>query len=391
MFVNFFHQLKSSGIPVSLGEYLTLLNGLNQHVIAHDTEEFYYFARMSLVKDERHLDKFDCIFSQNFKGLDLNHIDTVDIPEEWLRKLTEKFLTEEEKEQIKSLGGWGKIMQELQKRLKEQKSRHQGGSKWIGTGGTSPFGAYGYNPEGIRMGQQTSQHRRAIKIWDKREFKNLDDKIELGTRNIKIALRRLRKFARDGQAEILDLDHTIKATAKAGYLDIQLQAERRNNIKILLFFDVGGSMDDHITLCEGLFSASRTEFKNMEYFYFHNCLYEGVWQNNERRHDDIMPTWDILHKYPADYKVIFVGDATMSPHEVTMIGGCIEYMNEEAGGLWLKRMTEMYKSIIWLNPTQENFWQRTPSTQIIKKIFADRMYPLTLEGIENAMRCLTNK
>ena len=390
MFVNFFHELKRNSVPVSLREYLSLLEALDAEVIEHEVEDFYYLARAALVKDERNLDKFDRVFGEVFKGLEsLGEGEIAEIPEDWLKTLTEKFLTEEEKAEIEALGGWEKIMEELKKRLEEQDERHEGGNKWIGTGGTSPFGADGYNPEGVRIGQDKNKNFKAVKVWDKRDYKNLDDSVELGTRNIKVALRRLRKFARDGEADVLDLDDTIKSTANAGYLDIKLVAERRNKVKVLVFFDIGGSMDSHIRLCEELFSAARTEFKNMEYFYFHNCLYEGVWKDNRRRHTEKMPTWDVLHTYPSDYKVIFVGDASMSPYEITYEGGSVEHWNDEAGGLWLQRVTEIYENCVWLNPIAERYWEHTPSLQIIKQIFGDRMFPLTLEGLDHAMRELS--
>ena len=390
MFVNFFHELKRNSVPVSLREYLSLLEALDAEVIEHEVEDFYYLSRAALVKDERNLDKFDRVFGEVFKGLEsLGEGEIAEIPEDWLKTLTEKFLTEEEKAEIEALGGWEKIMEELKKRLEEQDERHEGGNKWIGTGGTSPFGADGYNPEGVRIGQDKNKNFKAVKVWDKRDYKNLDDSVELGTRNIKVALRRLRKFARDGEADVLDLDDTIKSTANAGYLDIKLIAERRNKVKVLVFFDIGGSMDSHIRLCEELFSAARTEFKNMEYFYFHNCLYEGVWKDNRRRHTEKMPTWDVLHTYPSDYKVIFVGDASMSPYEITYEGGSVEHWNEEAGGLWLQRVTEIYENCVWLNPIAERYWEHTPSLQIIKQIFGDRMFPLTLDGLDHAMRELS--
>jgi len=390
MFVHFFHELKSAKIPVSLREYLSLLEALDSDIIDRKVEDFYYLARATLVKDERNLDKFDQVFGHVFKGLEATGDgDVAEIPEDWLKKLTEKFLTEEEKKEIEALGGWEKIMETLKKRLEEQKERHQGGNKWIGTAGTSPFGAYGYNPEGVRIGQAESRHRRAVKVWDKREYKNLDDSVELGTRNIKVALRRLRKFARDGQPTELDLDETIRSTAHQGYLDIVLRAERRNKINVLIFFDIGGSMDGHIKLCEELFSAARSEFKNMEYFYFHNCLYEGVWKDNRRRNTEKIPTWDVLHKYPSDYKVIFVGDATMSPYEITYAGGSVEHWNEEPGGVWLERVTQIYENCVWLNPVAEKHWDYTPSAQMIQQIMQNRMYPLTLEGLDKAMRELS--
>ena len=390
MFVHFFHELKKANVPVSLREYLTLLEAMDRDVIDRKVEDFYYLARASLVKDERNLDKFDIVFGHVFKGLELmGDGEIANIPEEWLRALTEKFLTEEEKAQIEALGGWEKIMEELQKRLEEQKERHEGGNKWIGTGGTSPFGANGYNPEGVRIGQKEGRHGKAVKVWDKREYKNLDDQVELGTRNIKVALRRLRRFAREGAPNELDLDGTIKATAHQGYLDIKMVPERRNKINVLIFFDIGGSMDSHIKLCEELFSAARSEFKNLEYFYFHNCLYEGVWKDNRRRHSEKLNTWDVLHKYPSDYKVIFVGDATMSPYEITYAGGSVEHWNEEPGGIWLERVNQIYESCVWINPIPERHWEYTPSLQIIKQIMGERMFPLTLEGLDHAMRELS--
>lgn len=390
MFVHFFHELKKASVPVSLREYLMLLQAMDSDVIDRRVEEFYYLARAALIKDERNLDKFDQVFSHVFKGLDqMAEGDLAQIPEEWLKKLTEKFLTEEEKAQIEALGGWEKIMEELQKRLEEQKKRHEGGSKYIGTAGTSPFGAYGYNPEGVRIGQKEGRQGKAVKVWDKREYKNLDDSVELGTRNIKVALRRLRKFAREGQPTELDLDNTIRKTAHNGYLDIQMIAERKNKINVVIFFDIGGSMDSHIKMCEELFSAARTEFKNMEFFYFHNCLYESLWKDNRRRHNEKMNTWDVLHKFPSDYKVIFVGDASMSPYEITYAGGSVEHWNEEPGGLWLERVTQIYENCVWLNPIAEKHWEYTPSLQIIKQIFSERMFPLTLEGLDKAMRELS--
>ncbi|ABS64145.1 conserved hypothetical protein; K09989 hypothetical protein [Parvibaculum lavamentivorans DS-1] len=390
MFVHFFHELKKANVPVSLREYLTLLEAMDSDIIERRVEDFYFLSRAALVKDERNLDKFDIVFGHVFKGLEqVGDGEIANIPEEWLRALTEKFLTEEEKAQIEALGGWEKIMEELQKRLEEQKERHEGGNKWIGTGGTSPFGANGYNPEGVRIGQKEGRHGKAVKVWDKREYKNLDDQVELGTRNIKVALRRLRRFAREGAPTELDLDGTIKATAHQGYLDLIMRPERRNKINVLIFFDIGGSMDSHIKLCEELFSAARSEFKNLEYFYFHNCLYEGVWKDNRRRHAEKMSTWDVLHKYPSDYKVIFVGDATMSPYEITYAGGSVEHWNEEPGGIWLERVNQIYESAIWINPIPERHWEYTPSLQIIKQIMGERMFPLTLEGLDHAMRELS--
>ena len=387
MFATFFHELRAARVPVSLKEYLTLMEALQADLAGRRVQDFYYLSRATLVKDERHLDRFDQVFGHVFKGLDLmSEAAEAQIPEEWLRAVSQLYLSDEEKKKIEELGGWEKIMEELQKRLAEQKGRHQGGSKWIGTGGTSPYGAYGYNPAGVRIGQKENRNFRAIKVWDKREFRDLDDTVELGTRNIKVALRRLRRFAREGAAEELDLDGTIKGTAHKGYLDIHMRPERRNTVKVLMFFDIGGSMDWHIKAAEELFSAARTEFKHLEYFYFHNCIYEGVWKDNSRRHVDRTPTWDVLHTYPADYKVIFIGDASMSPYELTQKGGSVEHMNEEPGALWLRRVLDIYTHAVWLNPVPEQNWSWTPSIKIVRDIFENRMYPLTLEGLDEAMR-----
>jgi hypothetical protein len=387
MFVTFFHELKSANIPVTLREYLTLMESLELDLADKRVEDFYYLARAALIKDERNLDRFDRVFGHVFKGLELmSEALEAEIPEDWLRRIAERYLSEEEKREIQALGGWDRLMETLKERLKQQQGRHQGGSKWIGTAGTSPFGAYGYNPEGVRIGQEGNRNFRAVKVWDKREYKDLDDGIELGTRNIKIALRRLRKFAREGAAEELDLDTTIHETAARGYLDLKFRPERRNAVKVLLFFDVGGSMDGHVRICEELFSAARTEFKSMEYFYFHNCLYESVWKDNRRRRSQTLQTWDLLHTYPADYKVIFVGDASMSPYELTIAGGAVEHMNPEPGALWLQRATQVYPHAVWLNPLPPDYWGYTPSIDMIRQIFSDRMYPLTLEGLDQAMR-----
>jgi uncharacterized protein len=387
MFVTFFHALKSAGVPVTLREYLTLMEAMEGDLASRRVEAFYYLSRAMLVKDERNLDKFDRVFGHVFKGLELlSDGATAEIPAEWLRKLTEKYLTDAEKREIEALGGLDELMETLRRRLAEQKGRHQGGSKWIGTGGTSPFGAYGYNPEGIRIGQDANRNFRAVKVWDKREFKDLDGDVELGTRNIKVALRRLRKFARTGAPEELDLDATVKDTAHKGYLDIHMRAERHNAVKVLIFFDVGGSMDWHVKLTEELFSAARTEFKHMEHFYFHNCLYERVWKDNRRRFDQPTPTWDVLHTYPHDYKVIFVGDAAMSPYEIVMPGGSVEHVNPEPGQTWIERVTRTYPACVWLNPVAESQWEFTQSVRMVRQLFANRMYPLTLPGLDQAMR-----
>ena len=395
MFLPFFLELKAARIPVSLREYLTLLEGLENGLVDYDVEGFYYLARATLVKDERFIDRFDQVFAHVFKGLEgpagVDALDAVGLPEDWLRRLAEKHLTDEEKKLVESLGGFEKLMETLKQRLEEQKGRHQGGSKWIGTAGTSPFGAYGYNPEGIRIGQEQSRHRRAVKVWDKREYRNFDDSVELGTRNIKVALKPLRRWVREGAEDELDLQGTIRSTAEHGYLDVQVRPERHNAVKLLMFFDVGGSMDDHIRVAEELFSAVRAEFKHMEYFYFHNCLYEGVWKDNRRRHTEIIPTFDVIHKYGPDYKVIFVGDAAMAPYEVTHPGGSVEHWNKEAGSVWLGRALAHWKNAVWLNPTPENYWGYTQSTHFIRQIFSDRMYPMTLAGLENATRELSRK
>ncbi len=392
MFLPFFENLRNTGVPVSLREYLGFLEALNTGLATYDIDTFYLLGRTIMVKDERHLDRYDRAFSASFSGLEKISTDevlnAVDIPREWLEKLAEKHLSPEEMAEIQSAGGFDKLMEKLRERLAEQKGRHQGGSKWIGTAGTSAFGAYGYNPEGVRIGQDKSRHQRAVKVWDKREFKNLDDSIELGTRNIKVALKRLRKWARDGADQELDIDGTIRATAEHGYLDVQTRPEKRNAVKVLLFLDVGGSMDPYIKLVEELFSAARTEFKHLEYFYFHNCLYEGVWRDNRRRWDQQTPTHDILRTYGPDYKCIFVGDASMSPYEIAYAGGANEHWNAEAGQVWLERVREQWASHIWLNPIPERHWDYTHSIGMIKTIFENEMYPLTLNGIENGMRAL---
>jgi len=390
MLIDFFLKLKDAKVPVTTKEYLMLVEGMQKGVVNSSIDQFYYFSRTCLVKDEANFDKFDRVFGEYFKGVEAIMGVEADIPLEWLRKQVELNLSPEEKAKIEAMGGWEKLMETLKKRLAEQKERHQGGSKWIGTGGTSPFGAYGYNPEGVRIGQEGSRNRSAVKVWDQREYQNLDDQVELGTRNIKVALRRLRRFARDGAPEELDLDGTISSTArKAGMLDILMRPERHNKVKVLLFFDIGGSMDDHIKLCQEMFSAAKTEFKHMEYFYFHNCLYDYVWKDNRRRHSERTPTVDILHKYGHDYKLIFVGDATMSPYEILQPGGSIEYSNDESGAVWMRRMLDVYPKAIWLNPEPEQLWPYRQSISVIREIMESRMYPITIEGLERAMRYLS--
>lgn len=387
MFAHFFRELRDAKIPVTLKEYLALLEALDARVAGYQVEDFYYLSRSVLVKDERYLDRFDQVFGHVFKGLDaLSEAEAVEIPEDWLRAMSQLYLTDEEKAKIEELGGWEKIMETLAQRLAEQKDRHQGGNKWIGTGGTSPFGAYGYNPAGIRIGQMESRHRRAIKVWDKREFKDLAGDVELGVRNIKMALRRLRRFAREGAAEELDLDQTVRGTARKGYLDLALRPARRNAVKVLMFFDVGGSMDWHVQMAEELFSAARSEFKHLEYYYFHNCLYESVWRDNARRWSETTPTWQVLNTYPSDYKVIFIGDASMSPYEITHVGGAVEHMNEEAGAVWLQRVTTIYPHAVWLNPVPENQWGYTHSIQLVRRLMEGRMFPMTLAGLDDAIR-----
>ena len=390
MLISFFFLLREGGLRVSITEFLTLLELLKRRVVQFDIDEFYYLSRACLVKDEALYDRFDRVFAAHFKGIeDLFGPDDAEIPEEWLRRYFELGLSEEEKAQIEAVGGWEKLMETLKKRLEEQNERHEGGSKWIGTGGTSPFGAYGYNPEGVRIGQEESRHRRAVKVWDKREFRNLDDSLELGTRNLKVALRRLRRFAREGAADELDLQDTIESTARnAGLLDIKMVPERHNAVKVLLCLDIGGSMDDHVKACEELFSAASSEFKHLEYFYFHNCIYEGLWKDNKRRHNDRTPTMDVLHKFPADYKLIIVGDATMSPYEIAYPGGSVEHWNEEAGAIWMQRLLDTYPKAIWLNPEPTQRWEFTPSIKMISELMEERMYPLTVSGLEEGMRKL---
>ncbi|MEZ5885009.1 MAG: VWA domain-containing protein [Paracoccaceae bacterium] len=392
MFLPFFDNLRRGGVPVSLREYLSFLEGLAAGLCTYDIDGFYYFARAAMVKDERHLDRFDRAFSASFAGLEAIPPETVlealDLPEDWLRKLAEKHLSDAEKAAIEALGGFDKLMETLRQRLEEQKGRHQGGNKWIGTAGTSPFGAYGYNPEGVRIGQSESRHQRAVKVWDKREFRDFDDTVELGTRNIKVALKRLRQWARHGAEEELDLPATIRASAEAGFIDVKTRPERHNAVKVVLFLDVGGSMDAHVRLVEELFSAAKSEFKHLEHYYFHNCLYEAVWRDNRRRWDATTPTWEVLNRYGPDYKCIFVGDAAMSPYEITHAGGANEHWNAEPGALWLARAREQWPDNAWLNPVAERAWPYTQSTQIIRNAFEDRMFPLTLDGITRAMKVL---
>jgi uncharacterized protein len=391
MFFSFMEELRSAGISASLKEHLALLEALDAEVIQQSPEEFYYLARTTLVKDEALLDRFDQVFGKVFKGIFTDYgQNPVDIPADWLKAIAEKYLSPEEMAAIEKMGSWDELMETLKKRLEEQEKRHQGGNKWIGTGGTSPYGNGGYNPEGVRIGGE-SKHKRAVKVWDKREFQNLDHTRELGTRNIKIAMRRLRKFAREGAAEELDIDATIDGTARQGWLDIQMRPERRNAIKLLLMLDVGGSMDPFIKLCEELFSAATSEFKNLEFFYFHNCPYEGVWKDNKRRFSERTPMWDVLHKFPHDYKVVMVGDASMSPYEITHPGGSVEHFNEESGAVWMHRIANTYPATVWLNPVPEKQWGYSQSTKIIKELMNDRMYPLTIEGLDDAMRELVRK
>ena len=389
MFLNFFDELRSAGIPASLKEHLLLLEALDREVIERTPEQFYYLSRSVYVKDEGLLDRFDQVFGKVFRGVSpTSGTESADVPDEWLKAVARKFLTPEEMAAIESLGSWDEIMETLKKRLEEQQGRHQGGNKWVGTGGTSPYGNSGYNPEGVRIGGE-SVHKRAIKVWDQREFRNLDSTRELGTRNIKIALRRLRRFAREGAADELDIDGTIDGTARQGWLDVKMRPERRNAVKLLLFLDVGGSMDPFVKLCEELFSAATTEFKNLEFFYFHNCPYEGVWKDNRRRFAERTPMWEILHKFGHDYKLVLVGDASMSPYEVTHPGGSVEHMNEEAGAVWLHRLTTTYPAAVWLNPVPTTQWAYSQSARIIQDLMTDRMYPLTLGGLDDAMRELT--
>ena len=391
MFFNLLDELRRAGIPASIKEHLMLLEAMDADIIAQSPEEFYYLARAAYVKDEGLLDRFDQVFNKVYKGVftDYGHDGVANIPEDWLRAVAEKFLTEEEKAKLEAMG-WDELMKTLEERLKEQEKRHQGGNKWIGTGGTSPFGHSGYNPAGIRIGGK-SRNKSAVKVWEKRDYANLDNNRELGTRNIKVALRRLRRFAREGAAEELDLEATVAGTARQGWLDIHMRPERRNAVKLLLFLDVGGSMDPYIKITEELFSAATAEFKNLEFFYFHNFIYEGVWKDNARRFTERTNVWDILHKYGHDYKVVFVGDASMSPYEITHPGGSVEHFNDEAGAVWMQRVVNTYPATVWLNPTAEEAWKYSQSTRIVRELIHDRMYPLTLSGLEAAMRELSRK
>ncbi|MDH4013710.1 MAG: VWA domain-containing protein [Chromatiales bacterium] len=388
MLVKFFYQLRSAGLPVSVTEFLTLLEAMKNGLGSGDVDEFYYLARSTLVKNEAHFDRFDKVFGDYYRGIEsVFGPDPVQLPDDWLRRQAELFLSPEERQRIESLGGFEELMDALKQRLEEQKKRHQGGNRMIGTAGTSPFGAYGFNPEGVRIGQDGSRHRRGAKVWDRREYRNLDDDVQLGTRNIKIALRRLRRFARQGAEEELDLDDTIRSTARqGGLLDIRMVPERHNAIKVLLFLDIGGSMDDHVRLCEELFSAARSEFKHLEYFYFHNCVYESVWRDNRRRHAARTPTMEVLRTYGRDYKLIFVGDATMSPYEIIYPGGSVEHWNEEPGSLWMQRLLDTYGSAVWLNPEPEQRWDYTPSTGLLRDLMERRMFPLTIGGLERGMK-----
>lgn len=390
MLVPFFYSLREGGLKTSITELLTLHEALAAGMVDNSVEDFYFLARACLVKDESQLDRFDRLFAAYFDGVDAGLGELfADIPEDWLRRQASLDLSDEEKQKLEAMGGLDRLMEALRERLEEQKERHEGGNKWIGTAGTSPFGAYGYNPEGIRIGGGSGGNRRAVKVWEQRQYRNLDDSVEIGTRNIKVALRRLRKFAREGAADQLDLDGTIDRTARnGGLLDIHFVPERHNAVKVLLCLDVGGSMDDHVRVCEELFSAARSEFKHLEYFYFHNFIYESLWKDNQRRHDERVPTLDITHKYGADYKLVFVGDATMSPYEIAYPGGSVEHWNEEPGAVWLKRLLSTYDKAVWLNPEPEARWESTPSIRMTRELMDERMFPLTVSGLDAAMRRL---
>lgn len=393
MFLDFFLLLKNDGLPVTLKEYLTLLEALDKDIVECSVDDFYYLSRSVMIKHEQYIDRFDQLFGHYFKGIELiDNDEFMKIPEEWIRKNFENILTEEDKEMIKTIGGLDDLMKRLRELMEKQKKRHQGGNKWIGTGGTSPFGAYGYNPSGIRIGQDGSLHRRAVKVWDKREFRDLDDSVELQTRNMKMALKRLRVLTREGVKEELDLDKTVEKTSKnAGYLELEMVAEKKNNVKVLIFFDIGGSMDDHIELCSRLFSAAKYEFKHLEFYYFHNCIYERVWKDNARRWQEAIPTFEVLHKYNSDYKFIIVGDASMSPWELMYQNGSVEHNNDEPGFTWLQRVKEQYPYIVWLNPVPTEDWRYTQSIDMLREFFEDRMFPLTLSGINDAVKALKDK
>jgi len=390
MLVSFFYSLKNGGVPVSIKEFMTLLEAMEKHLVFASLDDFYLLSRMCLVKDEKYYDKFDRAFGAYFRDLQtVEDVIEALIPDDWLRKEFEKSLSEEDKQKIQSLGGLEKLIEEFKKRLQEQKERHQGGNKWIGTGGTSPFGNSGFNPEGIKVGDSGSGQKRAVKVWEKRNYRNLDDSVELGTRNIKVALKRLRKFARSGAEEELDINDTIRSTAKnAGYLDIKMIPERHNSVKLLLFLDVGGSMDPYVQLCQELFSAAKSEFKHLEYYYFHNFIYDFVWRDNSRRFAETIPTLDVLHKYSKDYKVVFVGDASMSHYEISSVGGNVEYYNEEPGAAWMKRVTDTFDNIIWLNPTPKDHWGHTQSITMVRQLMDNKMFPLTLDGITQGIQAL---
>ncbi len=395
MFPTFLFTLREAGVPASITEYLTLLGAMQLGVADYSVDDFYFLSRATLVKDERHLDRFDRVFAQVFRGVEgaaagEDGLASRVLPEEWLRRMAEKHLTPEERAEIEALGGFDTLMETLRQRLAEQKARHQGGSKWIGTAGTSPFGAYGYNPEGVRIGQEGSRHRRAVKVWDERAFRDLDDGVELGTRNIKLALRRLRRFARQGAATELDMAGTIRATAhNAGSLDLKMMPERHNTVKVLLFLDIGGSMDDHIRASEELFSAARSEFRQMEFFYFHNCPYEALWTENRRRRETVVSTAEVIRTYGPDYRAIFVGDATMSPYEIIQPGGSVEHWNEEAGSVWMARLLAQWPRSAWLNPTPPAYWGGIRSTGLMRQLMGERMYPLTPGGLEEMTRALS--
>jgi len=393
MFLDFFLLLKNDGIPVTIREYLTFLEALDKDVVEYSVDDFYFLSRTSLIKHEHHLDRFDLLFGYFFEGIEkIDMKEFMKIPEEWLKKSFVNKLTDEDKEMIKAMGGLDKLLERLKELMETQKKRHQGGNKWIGTGGTSPYGAYGFNPEGIRIGQEESRNRRAIKVWDKREFKDLDDGVELETRNMKMALRRLRILTREGTKEELDLDKTIDKTSRnGGLLELEMVAAKKNNVKVLLFLDIGGSMDDHIELCSRLFSAAKYEFKHLENYYFHNCLYESVWKDNVRRRQEAIPTFEVLHTYNSDYKVIIVGDASMSPYELLYQNGSVEHDNDEAGFVWLDRLKDQFSDMVWLNPVPVDEWRYTESIGMVREFMKDRMFPLTMGGLQQAIKALKDK